>query len=204
MDDILKLLGYWKIYSERGLGNDLGRFGVWLNNEQKKEKTDDIPSEFQVSPNVKIGFLLGHVMAFGEVWTKLAFRDLPIQHFHDFGTLRFILIHKNPTKKEIAEDSMMEQSSCFESLKRLTKAGLLVDQQDKNDRRVRRVKLTNKGTKLVEKAKEQSYALSNLLVGDLTDGEKKTFISLLEKLCSFHETLYESSSKEKIASAFNL
>ena len=204
MDEILKELGYWKTYSEQGLGNNLGHFGLWLNNELTKTNPEEIPNEFNVSTNVKIGFLLGHMMAFGEVLTKLAFRDLPIQHFHDFGTLRFIQMHKNPTKKEIAEDSMMEQSSCFESLKRLTKAGLLVDQADKNDKRVKRVRLTKTGNQVLETAMKQSFSLSDLLVGDLSENEKKQLITLLEKLGKFHEDLYQNSPKEKIAQAFNL
>lgn len=204
MDDILVLLTHWKTFTEKGLGNDLGRFGLWLNTQLNRRKNEEVPDEFQVSPNVKIGFLLGHIMAFGEVWTKLALRDLPIQHFHDFGTLLFIQDNKNPTKKEIAEDSMMEQSSCFEALKRLTKAGLLVDETDKFDKRAKRVKLTYQGKQVVDAAMKQSYALSDLLVGDLTEEEKKQLIYLLEKLGRFHEDLYKNTSKDKIADAFNL
>ena len=128
MDEIIELLQYWKSYSDKGLGSNLGRFGLWLNEQKNQAKNTEVPNEFQVSPNIKIGFLLGHIMAFGEIWTKLAFRDLPIQHFHDFGTLRFIEAQINPTKKEIAEDSFMEQSSCFEALKRMTKNGLIKDE----------------------------------------------------------------------------
>ncbi|MEM6523742.1 MAG: MarR family winged helix-turn-helix transcriptional regulator [Bacteroidota bacterium] len=204
MDEILKLLGFWKTYTEQGLGNNLSHFGLWLNNELTKTETEKIPDQFNISTNVKIGFLLGHIMAYGEVWIKLAFRDLPIQHFHDFGTLRFIQVHKNPTKKEIAEDSMMEQSSCFESLKRLTKAGLLIDQADKNDKRVKRVKLTKIGNQVLEAATKQSFALSDLLVGDLNPDEKEQLIRLLEKLGKFHEHLYQNSPKEKITQAFKL
>ncbi len=204
MDEIIELLQYWKSYSDKGLGSNLGRFGLWLNEQKNQAKNTEVPNEFQVSPNIKIGFLLGHIMAFGEIWTKLAFRDLPIQHFHDFGTLRFIEAQINPTKKEIAEDSFMEQSSCFEALKRMTKNGLIKDETDKHDKRVKRVKITQKGKKILEKATHQSMVLSDLLVGDLTEDEKLQLITLLEKLGSFHIDLYTNTSKEKVIDSFKL
>ena len=184
------------------MGNDLSRFGVWLNKELNEQKATEIRDEYKVSKNVQIGFLLGHMMAFGEIWTKLAFRDLPIQHFHDFGTLKFIEHHVNPTKKEIADDSMVEQSSCFEALKRLNKNGLLVDEVDKTDKRAKRVKLTKKGKETILRAMQQSYALSDLLVGDLIDEEKDRLIELLGKLNHFHEDLYRTTDKTRVIKGF--
>ena len=207
MKEAIQLLQFWQEYLEMGHQPNLERFSVWLQNKLKKQHENEkmhVPGQYMVSQNMAIGFLLGNVMAYAEIWIKATFRNLPIQHFHDFGTLKFIEEKRNPTKKEVAEDSLLEQSSCFEAIKRMTKSGLLKDQEDKKDKRVRRVSLTAKGKKVIEDAMQQAYHLSELLVGDLTEEEKEGFIKVLQKLGSFHEDLYRSGGKDKAISQYGL
>ena len=155
MDQIIKLLEYWKKFTERGMGEELDRFGLWLNQEHISEKVNNeqlVPDDFNNSTNFTIGYLLGSMTGYGEMWTKLSFRNLPIQNFHDFGTLKFIQHTQNPTKKEVANDSMLEQSTCFEVIKRLVKNDMLSEENDPNDKRVKRVKLTKYGFEVIERA----------------------------------------------------
>ena len=153
MDQIIKLLEYWKKFTERGMGEELDRFGLWLNQEHISEKVNNeqlVPDDFNNSTNFTIGYLLGSMTGYGEMWTKLSFRNLPIQNFHDFGTLKFIQHTQNPTKKEVANDSMLEQSTCFEVIKRLVKNDMLSEENDPNDKRVKRVKLTKNSKKITK------------------------------------------------------
>jgi len=207
MKEAIRLLQYWQEYLELSPQPSLERFSEWLRDKLNPSVENDemqVPGQYQISLNMSVGFLLGQIIAYGEIWTKVAFRNLPIQHFHDFGTLMFIERNDNPTKKEIAEDSLQEQSSCFEAIKRMTRDGLLKDKEDKEDKRVRRVSLTSKGKEVVASAMEQAYYLSDLLVGDLTDEEKKELVKALQKLGSFHEALYRSGGKEKAIDNYNL
>ena len=204
IDLIIKVLNHWKNFKEKGLGHDLSKFGQWLIDEENKEKQKDIPEDYSVSPNMMIGFLLGGLMGYTEVWTKMTFRNLPIQNFHDFGTLKFIEALKRPTKKEIAEDSLVEQSTCFEALKRMAKNGLVEEETDERDKRVKRVKLTKNGQKVTNQATQQAFLLSNLLVGDITKEEKNTLIGILQKLDHFHEDLYRKTERDKIIEHYKL
>ena len=204
MEQVIKLLEYFKVYQDKGLGDDIGRFGLWLNKELGAEKVVEVPPAYSVSENAAIGFLLGGLLGFGDVWTRLAFRDLPIQHFYDFGIIKFIEVMKAPTKKEVADKSLLEQSTCFEAIKRLTKHGILEEQVDTDDRRVNRVKLTAYGRKIASKATQQSFLLSDLLVGDLVEEEKSDLTRLLKKLDRFHEDLYRNTDKDKIINHYRL
>ncbi|MEL7002963.1 MAG: MarR family winged helix-turn-helix transcriptional regulator [Bacteroidota bacterium] len=201
MDQVIRLLEYWKEFIKRGLGQDFENFGKWLTKETEREK--EIPKDYE-SPNMTIGFLLGGLMGYSEVWTKMTFRNLPIQNFHDFGTLKFIEALKNPTKKEVAEDSLVEASTCFEAIKRLVKNGLLVEETDQSDKRVKRVRLTAEGLKVTDEATRQASLLSNLLVGDLSEEEKKTLIGILKKLDHFHEDLYRKTERDNIIEHYSL
>lgn len=202
IDQIIKLLDHWKNFKEKSLSDDLGQFGLWLNEKENKKK--EIPDDYTISPNMTIGFLLGGILGYLEVWTKMTFRNLPIQNFHDFGTLKFIEALKNPTKKEIAEDSLVEQSTCFEALKRMAKNELVEEETDERDKRVKRVKLTKYGKEITDQATHQAYLLSSLLVGDITDDEKQVLIGVLQKLDNFHEDLYRKVDRDKIIEYYKL
>lgn len=206
MKEAIQLLQYWQEYTERTVSPDMKGFASWLveNLEPSNgpEKGDFPP--YLHTRNMSVSFLIGHLMAFAEIWTKLTFRDLPIQHFHDFGNLIFISESKNPTKKEVARQSFLEQSSCFEALKRMTKNGLLADQGDPKDKRARRVSLTKKGQEVLDRAMHQVSQLSDLLVGDLTEAEKKDLIVVMSKLITFHENLYQTGGKERAIAQYGL
>jgi len=207
MDLVLKLLTYWKEYLEKGVGNNLGRFGLWLNEqltEYAEVPTQKVPDQFDISTNFAFGYLFGNLAAYADHWTKLTFRNLPLQNHHDFGILKFIELSGHPTKKEVATDSTLEQSTCFEAIKRLVKNNLLQEESDTKDKRVKRVKLTDYGIEVIQLASQQASHQANLLVGDLTEEEKNEAIGLLKKLNDFHEDLYKNSSKEKIIESFEL
>ncbi|MEL7145084.1 MAG: winged helix DNA-binding protein [Bacteroidota bacterium] len=207
MDQIIKLLQYWKKYTDRGLGEELDRFGHWLANELSQAESHQRPDMVdldQLPLNFKVGFLLGNLLTYVDMWSKMAFRNLPIHNFHDFGSLKFIEQEKNPTKKEIATDSLVEQSTCFEAIKRMTKKGLLEETTDETDKRVKRVCLTKYGQEVANKATEQTMKLSNLMVADLTEDEKVIVIRLLSKMEKFHNDLYLNADKSDIIKNYDL
>ncbi len=65
---------------------------------------------------------------------------------------------------------------------RLEKASLVRRNQDKLDRRSRRVKLTAKGIRLVEKAVPTRFDLAQTNLEGLTKAEQDTLASLLKKM----------------------
>ena len=204
MQQVIRLLEYFKTYQDKGLGDDLGRFGLWLNKELGLGKMIDVHGRYEVSVNVTIGFLLGELMSYGDVWSRLAFRDLPIQHFYDYGIVKFVEHEENPTKKEVANMSLLEQSTCFEAIRRLNKHGILSERVDQNDKRVKRGMLTDYGQKITNQATRKVFLLSDLLVGDLVDEEKEDLTRLLKKLDRFHEDLYRNTGKETIIENYDL
>ena len=206
MDQIIKLLEFWKKYKEQGFSDDFARFGIWLNNEIPSEQdTSSTPQEvLEGDKNTKIGYYLGELIEFSDHWTKLAFRNLPITGWTDFGILKGVEYSDTPTKKELVQHAVAEQSTIFEAIKRLQKYGLLEEVIDKDDRRVRRVKMTKEGKKVIDAATHQAIQLSNLFVADLSEDEKKVLIDILLKLNNFHRDLYQEMPKEKVVETYGL
>ncbi|MEL6276734.1 MAG: winged helix DNA-binding protein, partial [Bacteroidota bacterium] len=72
----------------------------------------------------------------------------------------------------IFEATIMERTTCNESIKRLTKKGFFSESIDPSDRRLRRVTLTESGKEMTRVATEKMIGLSGLLLGPIPDGAK--------------------------------
>ena len=79
-------------------------------------------------------------------------------------------------------------------MKRMIDAGLIEEVTDKQDKRVRRVKLTAKGKRTRENFFQQSVSDLKLKSGNLSETEKKELIRLLAYLEKFHTNIYFNDS----------
>lgn len=87
-----------------------------------------------------------------------------------------------PTMKDIAGHLMVRPSSVTTLIKSLEAKGFVAREADQEDRRTIRIRLTEKGKKrLAEKMRMMQKHLGEV-VGVLSEKEKDTFITLLEKI----------------------
>lgn len=207
MEDAIHLLSEYKAFIEASHSRDLALFGEWLKQKHASPndyKTGDDEVN-EAGPDVIASYLLGMLAGFTEVWTKITFADVPLHSLSDFIILETIKEMEHPSKSEVANRVVMEQSTCIETIKRLVKKELLDEKTDANDRRIKRVSLSEKGSELLELLEQQRMPnLGKLLVGQLNDVEKKQMIGSLKKLFDFHQNLYLKRNEIDIAATFGL
>ena len=87
---------------------------------------------------------------------------------------------------------MHEKPTGLEVIKRLIKHGLVNERNDENDKRSKRVFLTDKGQALFFATVKQLNKVALIVLGDLTKDEKKQLYPLLKKLEYFHNPFYLS------------
>lgn len=204
MKTIINLLEKFEQYAESTSKEvKLHEFGAWLQDRESKNTVFSFDQQgIPVDP--MIGYYLGNLMGFSEVWSKLALENLPLKSLNDFGVLKYIEQEKKPTKRMVAKHALAEDSTIFEVLKRLAKQGLLKESTNPDDKRSRFVSLTAEGKKLTQIATEKVFRLSYLLVGDLSDEEKQNLLSILEKLQKFHERMYRTVDRDEISAKYDL
>ena len=147
---------------------------------------------------MELGYVFGRMINFTEMWGKLAFKDLPIKQFEDFGILTEVRYKGNPSKNEVASLLLNEKSTAFEIIKRLIRDGMLTEEPDPDDKRIRRIKLTKYGQEVQQQAEQQAAKVSNLLVGDSQDEEILSLLSKFRELDRFHTANYEKGGYESI------
>lgn len=206
MKDIISLLRDYQEFKDKNNSEDFHVFGEWLR--QKHAPTQDYTTNDEevneAGLDVMATYLLGNLTGYTEAWIKLAYQDLPLLSIGDFSILKTVEHYQNPSKKEVADEVVMERSTCIESIKRLIKEGLLAEAIDPNDRRIRRVHLTKGGKQLMPLLNQRMTNLGSLLVGNLSEVEKKSLLPTLNKLLRFHENLYRNMKKEAIKKNYKL
>lgn len=205
---IIELLQYWDQFSQQEGADHLSDFARWLYHHLHQEENSkpkapkplyDLYKEEVIPLNSKIGWLWGRLIRFTQLLVKKAFQDHSIKSMEEYGILKYIALRGKPVKIEIANYSLLENTTCFEILKRLLKHGLIQEEIDTGDRRSRRVFLTEDGKKALQTSDQKVTMITSLLVGPLTREEKNKMLSILERLDDFHEQLHQEAKDTSLA-----
>ena len=100
---------------------------------------------------------------------------------------------KGISQKELTKYLGIQPGSASEILAKLEKTGLIVRTQSEKDHRGMEITLTDEGEKLAEEAVEQRKKRHEQMFACLTEEEKETLLSLLNKLCVDWESRFALS-----------
>ena len=101
------------------------------------------------------------------------------------GFILYLLsIEKQLSKKEIAERINRDKSTTTVLIRRLVEEGLVEEQSDRRDNRIKLISLTEKGRRMNSMTGEISKSLLDVCYRGFTEEEKSTLLSLLLKMNS--------------------
>jgi DNA-binding MarR family transcriptional regulator len=132
--------------------------------------------------NGRLIILLRRIGKFHMGYSNKALEVTELNQIEEFGILVTIFNQKNPIKSEAIYNNIMELSSGTNMLIRMKKKGLVSEYADKEDKRVKRLKLTAKGEETLIKAKELVLKVAHMMAHDLTDDDKQLCIRLLSPI----------------------
>ena len=107
--------------------------------------------------------------------------QLTMQQAHTLVTLRHAP-GGSLTLKELEEQFCAAQSTVAGLIARLEKKGLVEGYVDPDDKRVKRVRLTEAGLAMNATCRQDVVASEKRLVGQLTEAEQASFLDLLRKV----------------------
>jgi len=95
------------------------------------------------------------------------------------------------SKNELIIQHKLEMSSGSEIFKRLLKNRLINEFPDENDKRAKRVSLTDEGRRQIISAFDEMYKVSQIIIGNLDEAEIKEAIGVFNKLSIFHSHIHD-------------
>lgn len=193
----IQVLDQWERFSRDNPQADFSQFGTWLQLEFERKDDQQVAQAMAQAPkevygsadmlDAQIGFTWGRLMRYTQIWAKRAFADTPIRSLDEFGILMYIYQEGDPKKSEVAHQSLMEQTTCFEIIKRFLRQGLIHEFQDSQDKRSRRVSLTEDTLGMVSTIlRTKAELLSSLLLGHMRTDQKLSVWEIFRDLEKFH------------------
>lgn len=186
----------------------LQNFGTWLTMQQPKSGNLNFPVEAisererkddDESIEIRISILVTLLNRYAKIYIKKALNDSILLSVDDFSYLADLLDVESRTKMELIEKNIHEKTTGMEIIRRLLKNELIRQSDDQQDRRSKRISLTEKGREVLMQSFVKLDGVAELISGNLTEAEKNALHLLLQKLDDFHQPIYLKERKNSIA-----
>ena len=180
MNKTVELVRLWGNFEQQNPGCSIEDFFRHQLSLTAKEEKQAVPS-WQLHPGIdgKLLILIRRIGKYHMVYSNKALEGTGLEQIEEFGILVTIYNQVNPIKSEAIYNNIIELSSGTNMLNRLKKRGLINEHPDKEDKRIKRIKLTAKGQETLDKAKVRVSQVAKLMVNVMTDEDKQLCMHLL-------------------------
>ena len=184
MNKTIELVNCWGDFEQKYPEGNIEDFcRHYLANQAQKKISGQLVGG--VIPPFTDGLLLkiiGRIQKLNMNYANLALKGTEINQIEEFGVMQTIKKDKNPRKTDIIYANLLELSSGTDMLTRLKKRGLINEYDDKEDKRSKRIELTEKGKTNIEAAQLKIYKNAKLMMMDLSEDDKAVCIQLLKSV----------------------
>ena len=201
----------WKSFENQHPKGTLTDFGVWLikNDQPGKQLIKQLADQENSSVKKKVsgrmtstdmvGIFISRLYRF----LRMASKDLLAKHdiasIDEFALLATLLVHPGMTKTELLKQNLMEITTGSEMLKRFVARKWLIEQRDKNDKRITRLSLSAKGQQIIFACMQTLDDIEDIL-SPLNTKEQETLYHLLNRLDAFHSEKHQVKQVSSIIS----
>lgn len=210
-DFFIDLLHHVKEFENSGAykpNSTVEDFRVWMND---KKYSDESPTMLFKNENHQVSFteneICKQVLLLAR-YSKLLIRK-GLSDFPELANEEFTYIYRlkdEPflSKIQLIEKNGHEKQTGTQIIKRLLEAGFLEEKNDTEDKRSKRLNLTQTGEEIFHESVADVNRTSRVLSGRLKDDEKTEFLTILKKLNEFHSHLYTEYKNSDLKEICNL
>jgi DNA-binding MarR family transcriptional regulator len=196
---VVPIITLWEEYSKTSKDADPRGFARWI---LKDVAGKSLPTSLKTSKSSrrhldrdlddagKAMLLINRLHSMMKKVSKPILKKIGFAKDQEYGVLIQIYLLKNPNKKEVAQQLLLENSTTVEMIKRLVKRGFIREVLDSDDNRAMRLSLTDKGMqKLMESYEGMAKVHANFL-DCLSNQQKKQLVKLLEEVEQFQSQTF--------------
>jgi DNA-binding MarR family transcriptional regulator len=183
MNKTVELVNHWGDFETKHPDGSIADFcRYFLAHESKKHQAEGVLVG-GVVPFHKAGLLLkiiGRIARLNLSYANLALEGTGLHQIEEYGILHTIKKEKSPRKTDVIYANLFELSSGTDMLNRLQKRGLIKEYADKEDKRAKRIELTDKGEKAIKLSNDRIKKNANMLMCGLNEEDQELCIQLLK------------------------
>ena len=183
MNKTVELVNAWAVYEEthpEASLEDFYRFCL-VRGKEKDPQGSAVGGIIPRSPEAFFLKLFGRISQMLKVYEEIAVEQAGMNQLEEFMLLSNINFG-NPRKTELVYAAILELSTGTNILNKLLTEGYIVESNDDEDKRSKRISLTEKGEKVMVACRQNLVRLGILLLNDMTEDEKQLCIQLLKGL----------------------
>jgi DNA-binding MarR family transcriptional regulator len=183
MNKTVELVNAWAAYEAthpEGSLEDFYRFCLVRGEERDPEGK----AVGGIIPHSAEGFFLklfGRISQMLKIYEEIAVREAGMNQVEEFMLLSNIDFG-NPRKTELVYAAILELSTGTNILNKLLAEGYIVESVDEEDKRSKRIALTEKGEKVLVGSRRNLVKIGRLLLNEMTADELRLCIQLLKGL----------------------
>ncbi|MDN3584579.1 MarR family winged helix-turn-helix transcriptional regulator [Mucilaginibacter flavus] len=156
---------------------------------------NDAPTlQVAVQLDNNIGRLITFLSRYAKFYIKKAIEGTPLLAVEDFSCLGILMTHEYLSQAELITLNVQENTSGVQVIRRLIDAGLVQKSDDPQDKRAKRISITDNGRKTLQMIFRDMKDVGKIVTGSLTEQEKITMLYLLQKMEHFHKHHYEAKT----------
>lgn len=204
MNKTVELVKAWGAFEQRHPEATLEEFYLYQLAQQPKKEKPFKEVDGKLIPDLagKLIILLRRIGKFHIFYSNKALEGTGLGQVEEFGLLVTIYNMGSPIKSETIQNNIMELSSGSNMLIRLKKNGFVNEFTDKEDKRVKRLKLTPKGEKVVKSAVKLVQQVAHLMLGGMSDQEMQSCIQLLKPIDMRISGIYQKHKNKRLDEIF--
>ena len=164
----------------------LESFIIWLNSRLFSESQTEQSQHNREMVNMELSFLLVMQSRYYKVYAKRVLGDSELTSPDGFSFLYHLNLVNSYRKMELIKMHHLEPPSGIEVLKRLLKKGLIEEFDDSDDKRARRIKITEKGKNELHIVIPKMSEVFSLMTAELSLNEKLHMLAFLKQMNDFH------------------
>lgn len=205
---IKELISEVELFSEVSNSNSVEDFRIWLN-EKAYEREN--PKYVFEQNNIEVNDLENEICKqilllsrFAKQMIRKGLNAFPQLANEEFTYLYRLMDYDSLTKMQLIEKNGHEKQTGSAIIKRLENHGFITEFDDENDKRSKRVKVSELGEKIFRQSSQDVTTIAKILSADLTLDEKNQLLPILKKLNEFHFTVYHEHKDSDIDEIENL
>ena len=171
---------------------DQGNYTANVDVRFGKEQPEAQEMAYQLDNNIARLFIF--MSRYAKSYIKKALLHTSLATAEDFTCLAILLTHNSLSKSELIQLNLIEKTSGTEIINRLLSNELITQWDDQDDKRSKRIAISEKGKELLYVVFADMNHVSKIITGKLTLSEKITLQYLLQQLENFHFGLHNNKS----------
>jgi len=173
---------------------DIESYKSWLLNEPAQNVTWK-GKDTGRSMNSVINTLIVHLNRYAKSYSKSVLHNTEFVSQEDFIYLINLNAFGAMTKMELIKKNIHEKSPGMQIINRLIAKGWIDQIDDELDKRQKLISITTEGKNVLEENMKKIRNATDIVTGNLNESEKITLITLLQKLDTYHNPIYNANKK---------